>query len=70
MKRPRTHTPRPVSMFAQSAQDLPLFSGTPMRGTESVYRPAPATRAPSLFGCGICHGTGTYNGKKCPCQIK
>lgn len=69
MKRPRT-TPRPVSMFAQSAQDLPLFSLTPMRGTESVYRPAPAARAPSLFGCQVRYGTGTYDGRKCPCTLK
>jgi hypothetical protein len=69
MKR-HAHTPRPVSMFAATAQDLPLFSLTPMRAQESVYRPTPATRAPSLFGCGICYGTGRYNGKKCPCTLK
>lgn len=69
MKTRRPHPTPQTNMFSASAQDLPLFSGTPMRDHESKYQPRPAVRQPSLFGCPVCQGTGKYNGKRCTCQM-
>lgn len=57
-------TPQP-DLFSQRADDLPLFSGTPMRA-ELPQPPTFTRRAPSLFGdqCPICYGTGEVVTKK------
>lgn len=36
--------------FVERCEDLPLFSGTPMRVPDAAFRPQPVARQPRLFG--------------------
>lgn len=58
-------TPTQTPMFP-TGQDLPLFSGTPVKAQESQYRPTPTATQPRLFSCPVCLGTKQHNGKPCP----
>ena len=55
MKHP---TPAP-SLFSDTCQDMPLFSGTPQTARQTPFTPDPAVRQPNLFNaCPACFGTG------------
>ena len=40
------------------SEDLPLFSGTPVRAIAPGFRPAPATRQLAMAACRACLDTG------------
>jgi len=58
-------TPKQTDLFAGSACDLPLFSGTAPKAPET-RPPTYQRRAPSLFAaaCPICYGTGEVTTRK------
>lgn len=60
-----------VEMF-QEGDDLPLFSGTPIRPKPETSPARTYVRRLSLFTCGFCHDTGVivvnHKPHPCPCQ--
>lgn len=58
------------SMF-QSAEDLPLFSNSPVKADTKSYKPRSViqqTKLPTL--CPLCLNTGFIDGKKCVCKVE
>ena len=64
--------PQPLNLFADTAQDMPLFSGTPQTARINEYKPQEATQAYNMFAatCKVCYGTKTIKnkGKLIPCM--
>lgn len=57
-----------VNMF-QSAEDLPLFSNSPVKVVTKSYKPRSVikqSKLPTL--CPMCLNTGFIDGKKCVCK--
>jgi len=52
-----------ATMF--TTEDLPLFSGTPMRITEKPFVQETVVFQPSLSKCRICHDTGMVGNLFC-----
>lgn len=54
---------RQTQMF--TVQDLPLFSGTPVRVAERPFVPQVVVFQPSLSKCRFCHDTGMVGNLFC-----
>ena len=52
------HRPQPINMFAATADDTPLFSGTAQHATLERYDPKPAPLNMFVTACPVCYGTG------------
>jgi hypothetical protein len=60
--------PAQANMF-QSAEDLPLFSNSPVKVATESYKPRSVTKQPKLPTlCPVCLNTGFIDGKKCVCK--
>jgi hypothetical protein len=59
--------------FEIHTETLPLFSGSPMKGTVETFDPSPAARQLPM-SCPVCYGVGrVYVSKKwvnCPCRLQ
>lgn len=64
--------PQPLNLFQDTAADLPLFSGTPIKAHEESFRPEEEARPVPMFAtaCPVCYGTRQVKkGKKIiPCM--
>lgn len=65
--------PQPLNLFAQTADDMPLFSGTPQRAKVTDYRPKSEPAPIKMFAaaCPVCFGTKQVKnrkGKTVPCM--
>ena len=65
--------PQPLNLFQDTAQDMPLFSGTPQRAKVTDYRPKSEPAPIKMFAaaCPVCFGTKQVKnrkGKTVPCM--
>lgn len=58
-----------LSMFADGAADLPLFSNTAQRAEQSAFKPVAVPKQPALpYTCKTCRDTGRVDSKFCWCE--
>jgi hypothetical protein len=57
---------KPIEMFGNTGEDLPIFSGVAQKAVVQDFKPQEAVVQPSMFAatCSVCFGTGWIKGKK------